>query len=145
MIYITSQQAINHSRIDPEVIEDICVGTVLAKGSMYEARTAALTAGIPESVPIQTLNRFCSSGLMAVSAIANEIRAGQIDVGLAVGVESMSWKSVTRRPFLECPRVDIHKSQSRCWSTGCKRRYQDMWSCKRRITTYGLDKRKCRT
>ncbi|KAH9996459.1 3-ketoacyl-CoA thiolase [Russula vinacea] len=82
---------INHSRIDPEVIEDICVGTVLAKGSMYEARTAALTAGIPESVPIQTLNRFCSSGLMAVSAIANEIRAGQIDVGLAVGVESMSW------------------------------------------------------
>jgi len=50
-----------------------------------------LTAGIPESVPIQTLNRFCSSGLLAVTTIANEIRAGQIDVGLAVGVESMSW------------------------------------------------------
>jgi len=85
------RKAINHSRIDPEIIEDICVGTVLAKGPTYEARTAALTAGIPESVPIQTLNRFCSSGLMAVTTIANEIRAGQIDVGLAVGVESMSW------------------------------------------------------
>jgi len=85
------RQAIIHSRIDPAIIEDICIGTVLAKGPTYEARTAALTAGIPESVPIQTLNRFCSSGLIAVTTIANEIRAGQIDVGLAVGVESMSW------------------------------------------------------
>jgi len=110
MVYNISQQAIKHSRIDPEFIEDICVGTVLAKGPTYEARTAALTAGIPESVPIQTLNRFCSSGLMAVTTIANEIRAGQIDVGLAVGVESMSWKSVTRRLVLECPRVDIYIS-----------------------------------
>jgi acetyl-CoA acetyltransferase len=110
MVYNISQQAIKHSRIDPESIEDICVGTVLAKGPTYEARTAALTAGIPESVPVQTLNRFCSSGLMAVTTIANEIRAGQIDVGLAVGVESMSWKSVTRRLVLECSRVDIHVS-----------------------------------
>ncbi|KAH9984632.1 thiolase [Russula compacta] len=85
------RQVIDHSRINPEIIEDICVGTVLAKGPTYEARAAALTAGIPESVPIQTLNRFCSSGLIAVTTIANEIRAGQIDVGLAVGVESMSW------------------------------------------------------
>ena len=65
MVYNISQQAIKHSRIDPEVIEDICVGTVLAKGPTYEARTAALTAGIPESVPIQTLEpllRFRSYG-----------------------------------------------------------------------------------
>ncbi|KAI0307684.1 thiolase [Multifurca ochricompacta] len=85
------RQAIKHSNIDAGIIEDICVGTVLAKGPTYEARTAALAAGIPERVPIQTLNRFCSSGLIAVTTIANEIRAGQIDVGLAVGVESMSW------------------------------------------------------
>ncbi|KAI0257685.1 thiolase [Lactifluus subvellereus] len=87
------RQAIQHSKVKPEIIEDICVGTVLAKGPTYEARTAALAAGIPESVPIQTVNRFCSSGLMAVTTIANEIRAGQIDVGLAVGVESMSWNA----------------------------------------------------
>ncbi|KAI9513058.1 thiolase [Russula earlei] len=85
------RQAINHCRIDPAIFDDICVGTVLAKGPTYEARAAALAAGIPESVPVQTLNRFCSSGLMSVTTIANEIRAGQIDVGLAVGVESMSW------------------------------------------------------
>ncbi|KAF8273881.1 thiolase [Lactarius quietus] len=85
------RHAIKHSGIKPEIIEDICVGTVLANGPTYEARSAALTAGIPESVPIQTINRFCASGLVAVTTIANEIRAGQIDLGLAVGVESMSW------------------------------------------------------
>lgn len=110
MVYFVTQQAINHSRIDPKIIEDICVGTVLAKGPTYEARTAALTAGIPESVPIQTLNRFCSSGLMAVTTIANEIRAGQIDVGLAVGVESMSWKLVIRHSVPECSCADIYIS-----------------------------------
>ncbi|KAH9982341.1 thiolase [Lactifluus volemus] len=87
------RHTIKNGKVNPEIIEDICVGTVLAKGPTYEARTAALAAGIPESVPIQTLNRFCSSGLMAVTTIANEIRAGQIDVGLAVGVESMSWNA----------------------------------------------------
>ncbi|KAH9082222.1 thiolase [Lactarius deliciosus] len=85
------RQAIKHSGINSEIIEDICVGTVLPKGPTYEARSAALAAGIPESVPVQTINRFCSSGLVAVTTIASEIRAGQIDVGLAVGVESMSW------------------------------------------------------
>lgn len=59
---------------------------------MYHARGAALAAGFPESVPVQCINRFCSSGLMAVTAIANQIRSGQIEVGLAIGVESMSEK-----------------------------------------------------
>lgn len=85
------RHTIKHSGINPELIEDICVGTVLAQGPAYEARTAALAAGIPESVPIQTINRFCASGLVAVTTIASEIRAGQIDLGLAVGVECMSW------------------------------------------------------
>jgi acetyl-CoA acyltransferase 1 len=96
-VYTISQRATKHSGIEPEIIEDICVGTVLAKGPSYEARTAALAAGIPESVPIQTINRFCASGLVAVTTIANEIRAGQIDLGLAVGVESMTWKYALMR------------------------------------------------
>ena len=73
-------------------MQDIAVGTVLTPDSMYPARTAALAAGFPETVPVQTLNRFCSSGLMAVADIANKIRAGQIEIGLAVGIESMSQK-----------------------------------------------------
>ncbi|CCM03113.1 uncharacterized protein FIBRA_05234 [Fibroporia radiculosa] len=84
------KQAIAHSGIDPALVGDITVGTVLSPSATYEARTAALAAGFPESVPVQTINRFCSSGLMAVTDISNKIRAGQIEVGLAVGMESMS-------------------------------------------------------
>ncbi|KAF5341745.1 hypothetical protein D9611_001645 [Ephemerocybe angulata] len=72
------------------LVQDICVGTVLTPSSMYPARTAALAAGFPESTAVQTINRFCSSGLMAVTDIGNKIRAGQIEIGLAVGIDSMS-------------------------------------------------------
>jgi acetyl-CoA acyltransferase 1 len=84
------KQSIAHSRINPALVGDICVGTVLTPDSVYHARGAALAAGYPESVPVQSINRFCSSGLMAVTTIANQIRAGQIEIGLAIGVESMS-------------------------------------------------------
>ncbi|KAF9466250.1 Thiolase, N-terminal domain-containing protein [Collybia nuda] len=84
------KQAIAHSHIDPGLVGDICVGTVLTPDAAYPARSAALAAGFPESVPVQTTNRFCSSGLMAITTIANQIRSGQIEIGLAVGVESMS-------------------------------------------------------
>lgn len=76
--------------MDPKIVDDIAVGVVLAHGALYAARAAALTAGFPDTVPVQVVNRFCSSGLMAVTDIANKIRAGQIQVGLALGVESMS-------------------------------------------------------
>ncbi|KAJ1301606.1 hypothetical protein OPQ81_008854 [Rhizoctonia solani] len=82
--------AISKMRIDPALIQDICVGTVLPPGAAYEARSAALAAGIPQTTPVQVINRFCSSGLMAVTTVANQIRVGQIEIGLAVGVESMT-------------------------------------------------------
>ncbi|GLB35993.1 putative thiolase family protein [Lyophyllum shimeji] len=84
------KQSIAHSHIDPALVGDICVGTVLTPNAMYAARSAALAAGYPDTVPVQAINRFCSSGLMAVTTIANQIRSGQIDIGLAIGVESMS-------------------------------------------------------
>ncbi|THH33427.1 hypothetical protein EUX98_g733 [Antrodiella citrinella] len=84
------KKAISYSKVDPAVVEDITVGVVLAVGGLYAARQAALTAGFPDAVPISIVNRFCSSGLMAVTDIANKIKAGQIQVGLAIGVESMS-------------------------------------------------------
>ncbi|EUC63965.1 3-ketoacyl-CoA thiolase [Rhizoctonia solani AG-3 Rhs1AP] len=82
--------AIAKMQIDPALIQDICVGTVLPPGAPYEARSAALAAGIPETTPVQVINRFCSSGLMAITTVANQIRVGQIEIGLAVGVESMT-------------------------------------------------------
>ncbi|PBK77387.1 thiolase [Armillaria solidipes] len=84
------KQVISQSKIDPALVGDICVGTVLTPDAAYHARAASLAAGFPESVPVQCINRFCSSGLMAITTIANQIRSGQIEVGLAVGVESMS-------------------------------------------------------
>ncbi|KAI0347814.1 thiolase [Trametopsis cervina] len=84
------REAVKHSNIDPGLIGDIAVGTVLPKKPMYEARAASLAAGIPEHVPVQVVNRFCSSGLMAITDISNKIKAGQIEVGLAIGIESMS-------------------------------------------------------
>jgi len=80
-----------HPTLDAADIGDVCVGNVLMPPSGFTAcRMAQLAAGIPESVPLQTVNRQCASGLQAVAIIANQIRAGEITVGIAAGVESMS-------------------------------------------------------
>jgi acetyl-CoA acetyltransferase family protein len=71
-------------------VEDVCVGNVLCPGSAYVARSAVLAAGFPVTAAASIANRFCSSGLLAVQNIANQIIAGSIDVGVAVGAESMS-------------------------------------------------------
>ncbi|OQD67901.1 hypothetical protein PENPOL_c003G03034 [Penicillium polonicum] len=78
------------SNLDPNLVEDVCVGNVLCPGSAYVARSAVLAAGYPVTAAASVANRFCSSGLLAVQNIANQIIAGSIDVGVAVGAESMS-------------------------------------------------------
>ncbi|VVT49909.1 uncharacterized protein SAPINGB_P002504 [Magnusiomyces paraingens] len=79
------------TKIDPKILGDVVVGNVLNPGAgANEHRAAALLAGIPYSVPFVAINRQCSSGLMAVNDVANKIRAGQIDIGIGAGVESMS-------------------------------------------------------
>lgn len=71
------------ANLDPKLIEDISVGNVLPPGGgASAARMAALHAGIPVETSINTVNRQCSSGLTAINQIANQIRAGQIDVGI---------------------------------------------------------------
>lgn len=82
---------ITRSGIDPALVEDVCVGEVLAPGGgATEMRAATLVAGFPESTAVRTLNRQCSSGLQACVDVANQIRAGMIEVGIGAGVESMS-------------------------------------------------------
>ena len=69
--------------LDPALIEDIAVGNVLPPGGgASAARMATLAAGIPNTAAVNTVNRQCSSGLTAVTQIANEILAGQIDIGI---------------------------------------------------------------
>lgn len=82
---------IDRSKIDPSLVEDVCVGTVLAPGGgATEMRAAALVAGFPESTAVRTLNRQCSSGLQACVDVANQIKTGMIEIGVGAGVESMS-------------------------------------------------------
>lgn len=82
---------IDRSHINPDLVEDVCVGTVLAPGGgATEMRAATLVAGFPETTAVRTLNRQCSSGLQACVDVANQIKAGMIDVGIGAGVESMS-------------------------------------------------------
>ncbi|KAG8812831.1 3-ketoacyl-CoA thiolase with broad chain length specificity [Serendipita sp. 399] len=77
--------------LDPKLIQDISVGNVLpAGGGATVARMAQLYAGIPHTTPLNTVNRQCSSGLTAVHHIANAIKAGDIEIGIGAGVESMT-------------------------------------------------------
>lgn len=77
---------------DPALIDDIVLGCAFqeAETGTNVARNIGLLAGIPESVPAETVNRFCSSGLQAISMGAYAIMTGQQDVVLAGGVETMS-------------------------------------------------------
>src|SRR5260370_4258249 len=78
--------------LDPATIDDIVLGCVTAVGDqgMVIARTAALAAGLPDTVAGVTLNRFCASGLEAVNIAAQKIRSGWDDLIIAGGVEAMS-------------------------------------------------------
>jgi acetyl-CoA acyltransferase len=78
--------------LDPASIGDVIVGCAMpeAEQGMNVARIALLLAGIPNTVPGMTVNRFCSSGVQAVALAADRIRLGEAEVMVAAGVESMS-------------------------------------------------------
>jgi acetyl-CoA acetyltransferase family protein len=84
--------ALERAGVPSDAIEDVAAGVVnVAHEGMGDiARWAALAAGIPEAVPAYTINRFCASSLTATINISNSIAVGEIGVGLAAGVESMS-------------------------------------------------------
>ncbi|KAL1997907.1 hypothetical protein VTN02DRAFT_446 [Thermoascus thermophilus] len=101
MIYALLKEVLARSKLDPALIEDVCLGNVGDDKAAYIVRAAALAAGIPHTAGASSVNRFCSSGLKAVQDIANQIRLGAIDVGIAVGAESMTRSGNNRlpRPF----------------------------------------------
>jgi acetyl-CoA acyltransferase len=78
--------------IDPALVEDVLLGCAFPEGEagMNVARVAALRAGLPASVPGQTVNRFCASGLQTIASAADRILAGGADCLVAGGTESMS-------------------------------------------------------
>ena len=78
--------------LDPALVDDVIVGCAMpeAEQGMNVARISLLLAGLPDTVPGYTINRFCSSGVQAVADAAARIRLGDADVMIAGGTESMS-------------------------------------------------------
>ena len=79
-------------QVDPKEIEDVIIGCAMpeAEQGMNVARIASLRAGLPVECSAMTINRFCSSGLQAISLAADSIASGRAEVAVAGGVESMT-------------------------------------------------------
>ncbi|CAN6580082.1 unnamed protein product [Malus baccata var. baccata] len=106
---------VEKTNVNPSEIGDIVVGTVLAPGSQRasECRMAAFYAGFPETVPIRTVNRQCSSGLQAVADVAASIRAGFYDIGIGAGLESMSANPMAWEGSVN-PKVKMFEQAQNC-------------------------------
>ncbi|MFA7440673.1 MAG: 3-oxoadipyl-CoA thiolase [Sphingomonadaceae bacterium] len=90
-------ELVRRTGIDPAAVDDVILGCANQAGedNRNVARMAALLAGLPDSVGGSTVNRLCASGLDAIGSAARAIRAGDADLMIAGGVESMS-----RAPFV---------------------------------------------
>merc|ERR1719471_2589101 len=79
--------------IDPALVQEVVVGTVLPISTHrhIECRQACFLAGMPVSTTVRTVNRQCSSGLQAMADVASDIQAGYYEVGIAAGVETMTF------------------------------------------------------
>ena len=96
--------------LDPASIGDVIVGCAMpeAEQGMNVARIALLLAGLPNTVPGFTVNRFCSSGLQAVALAADRIRLGEAEVMIAAGVESMSMVPMMGNKIAFNPEIFAH-------------------------------------
>jgi acetyl-CoA C-acetyltransferase len=91
-----ARAAIEAAGLKPADIQEVLFGCVLPAGlGQAPARQAALGAGVPVGVPATTINKMCGSGLKAVMLAADQIRAGDVEIALAGGFESM-----TNAPYL---------------------------------------------
>jgi acetyl-CoA acyltransferase len=86
-------------KLDQRSIDDIIIGCAIPEGKMglNPARNIALRAGIPDSVPAQTVNRFCSSGIQSVAIGSAMIKSGLQDIVVAGGVESMTCPVISEK------------------------------------------------
>src|SRR6476620_6467313 len=93
---VAIREALKRAGAPPDRIDEVIVGNVLQAGlGQNPARQAALKAGLPDSVAAFTVNKVCGSGLKAVMLADQAIRAGDADLIVAGGMESMS-----RAPYL---------------------------------------------
>jgi acetyl-CoA C-acetyltransferase len=93
---IAIEAALERSGVQPEQVEHVVMGQVLQAGQgQIPSRQAQIKAGIPKEVSSETINKVCASGIRATVILDQAIRAGDVQVGVAGGMESMS-----RAPYL---------------------------------------------
>ncbi|MCO5247207.1 MAG: 3-oxoadipyl-CoA thiolase, partial [Anaerolineae bacterium] len=92
MAALVIREVVRRTGIDPALVEEVYLGCANQAGedNRNVARMATLLAGLPQSVAAVTFNRLCASGLNAINQAARAIKAGEGDVFIAGGVESMS-------------------------------------------------------
>lgn len=89
-------EAIKRANVDPPMVDEVVMGCVVQAGlGQAPARQSALFAGLPDTIPAYTVNKVCGSGLKSVMLAAQSIKAGDANIVVAGGMESMS-----RAPFL---------------------------------------------
>jgi len=85
------EAALERSEVGPEQVEHVVVGQVLQAGAgQIPSRQAQIRAGIPRQVSSETINKVCASGIRAAALLDQAIRAGDLEVGVGAGMESMS-------------------------------------------------------
>src|SRR5574339_1204127 len=91
--------------LDPAEIDDVVIGCAFPEGEqgLNMARMIALRAGLPDTVPAETINRYCASGVQSIAHVANAIQSNQIEIGIAGGAESMTMIPMTGYKFSANP------------------------------------------
>jgi acetyl-CoA C-acetyltransferase len=85
------QAALERAEVDPDAVQHVVMGQVLQAGQgQIPSRQAQIKAGIPKEVPSETINKVCASGIRAAGLLDAAIRAGDLEVGVGGGMESMS-------------------------------------------------------
>ena len=83
--------ALERSGVEPDQVEKVVMGQVLQAGQgQIPSRQAQIKGGIPKEVPSETVNKVCASGIRAIGIIDTAVRAGDVQTGVAGGMESMS-------------------------------------------------------
>src|SRR6185369_11768980 len=103
------KEAVARAHVDPKDVEDVVLGCAMPEGEqgLNVARIASLAAGLPVETPAMTINRFCSSGLQSIVNVGDRIALGEIEIGVAGGVESMSMIPMTgNKPSLNPELVE---------------------------------------
>jgi acetyl-CoA C-acetyltransferase len=93
---VVVRETLQRAKLDPAAVGSVVMGNVIQAGNkMNPARQASINGGIPVSVPAMTVNRVCGSGAQAIVTVAQQINAGEIELGIAGGLENMD-----RAPYL---------------------------------------------